>query len=1211
MKKRLLVILVFFILFLCGCSLFPTNKTESTDFREKIYKLAADSGYEGTYEEWLESIAGDQVELIVDEEGNLKWKYASEKNADYRFLFSMTSLQGTNGEDGNGIEKIELTGSEDLNDTYTITYTNGTTSTFVVKNGAKGDPGHTPEIKIGENGNWYVDDKDTGVASNIKGDTGNGIEKIELSSQEGLKDTYKITFTNGATYTFDVNNGAKGDTGNGITKIELTGDEYPIYTYTVYYTDGSTFAYQVTSGLSAYELYKNAHADYTKTESEFLSDLVNGRLADKETFTVKFNTNCDETIEDIVVNKLDKVSKPSEPKKDGYTFLGWFVEDEKWIFSGCVVTENMTLEAKWQANTYKITYDANGGVVASPSQSILFDNEFILQSPTKDGYRFGGWFYEDALVESGVYKYTKDITITAKWDPLYTIVLNSNGGTSLENIAVTGSRTINSLPTPTRDADRFLGWYFNDELVELPFTYNGENTEIEFVALWKEVAGDYEFIALDDNSLKITKYNGTDTDIIIPNVINGKDVVELETSLFEGNASISKITLQSNIKTIGNNAFANMANLEEVIINPEVTNYGEKLLLNSLNLKKLTITASSTMLMSFYDFDEANIPNGLTVTIIPGDPYVNPNEGIFKNMTENSSINVVLHETWTHVMGFVGCKFLKSIAIPSTVTGIGIGSFAVFSGCINLEAVYIDDISSWLQIAQEDGPLLYAHNLYIKGELVKDLIIPEGVTSIASFALRGCLSLESLTLPSTMTYLGNSCLAGCSNLKYLIIPEGVTKIGNQAFSGCSSISTLVIPESIRNVYSGTFNDMDSLEAVYYKGTRSQWFQYLANCFSQYDDIIIEYESNVESIERMIGEDLSYITTDTGNMHGLHLENTEIVDCNIPEGISVIPFKMFYDCVTLENITLPDSINTIESYAFYGCSSLMDIHIPNSVQKIGDSVFDNCKSLKSLILPETINSVGYFTQSFSNWKNLTSITIPNGVTRIGDAAFAGCTSLTSITIPNSVTSIGNGAFTRCNSLTSIAIPNSVTNISEFAFNECTSLTSITIPNSVTDISGYTFYNCTLLTNIAIPNSVTSIGEYVFYHCYALTSITIPNSVTNLGEHAFHECTSLTSITIPNRVTNIGEYTFLGCTSLTSITIPNSVTSIAASAFANCKKMKDVFYMGNEAEWNAIVIATDNDYLSNASIYFYSENEPVESGNWWYYDTDGTTIIKKVI
>ena len=162
-----------------------------------------------------------------------------------------------------------------------------------------------------------------------------------------------------------------------------------------------------------------------------------------------------------------------------------------------------------------------------------------------------------------------------------------------------------------------------------------------------------------------------------------------------------------------------------------------------------------------------------------------------------------------------------------------------------------------------------------------------------------------------------------------------------------------------------------------------------------------------------------------------------------------------------------------------------VTIPNSVTSIGYRAFYNCRNLTSIAVPNSVISIGEM--AFSYCSSLTSITIPNSVTSIGHGAFQQCRSLTSITIPNSVISIGRVAFSYCSSLTSITIPNSVTSIGEGTFWNCTSLKSITIPNSVTYIGEYAFESCEALTNITIPNSVKEIGSYAFGSCLSLTSV----------------------------------------------------------------------------------------------------------------------------
>ena len=138
------------------------------------------------------------------------------------------SAEGLNGDIGNGISSIFLSGTEGRVDTYTVIYTDGTTTFFTVTNGSQGEQGpqgiqgiqgvpgtngkdgHTPVITI-QNGNWYIDGVDTTQSAiGLKGDDGNGIASVEKTGTEGLVDTYTIIYTNGSKTTFTVTNGAQG-----------------------------------------------------------------------------------------------------------------------------------------------------------------------------------------------------------------------------------------------------------------------------------------------------------------------------------------------------------------------------------------------------------------------------------------------------------------------------------------------------------------------------------------------------------------------------------------------------------------------------------------------------------------------------------------------------------------------------------------------------------------------------------------------------------------------------------------------------------------------------------------------------------------------------------------------------------------------------------------------------------------------------------------
>ena len=133
---------------------------------------------------------------------------------------------GQDGEDGNSIVSIAKTNSSGNVDTYTITFSDGSTSEFTVTNGTNGiqgiqgvpgKDGVTPEVKIGENGHWIINGIDSGVNATgpegKPGEDGRGIASIKLSTTKDNVDTYEITYTDGTKDYFIVRNGVDGKPG--------------------------------------------------------------------------------------------------------------------------------------------------------------------------------------------------------------------------------------------------------------------------------------------------------------------------------------------------------------------------------------------------------------------------------------------------------------------------------------------------------------------------------------------------------------------------------------------------------------------------------------------------------------------------------------------------------------------------------------------------------------------------------------------------------------------------------------------------------------------------------------------------------------------------------------------------------------------------------------------------------------------------------------
>ena len=111
-----------------------------------------------------------------------------------------------------------------------------------------------------------------------------------------------------------------------------------------------------------------------------------------------------------------------------------------------------------------LTFDANGGSVSSSTMEVTNgENVGTLPTPTRDGYRFDGWYVDGVKINSGdVWNYTEDKTAIAQWTQIYTLTLNANSGTvNPSTMSVINGESIGTLPTPSRAGYRFNGWYID------------------------------------------------------------------------------------------------------------------------------------------------------------------------------------------------------------------------------------------------------------------------------------------------------------------------------------------------------------------------------------------------------------------------------------------------------------------------------------------------------------------------------------------------------------------------------------------------------------------------------------------------------------------------------------------------------------------------------------------------------------------------------
>ena len=210
--------------------------------------------------------------------------------------------------------------------------------------------------------------------------------------------------------------------------------------------------------------------------------------------TLKFETNGGSSIDNQHITHNHLASKPTDPLKEGYTFGGWFIDEQltkPWDFAADQVTADTTLYAKWTINTYSVDFDSNGGTLITSLTDIPFGT--LLSQPTppiKEGYTFNGWYIDKQLTRSWDFaadQVTADTTLYAQWTiNTYSVYFDSNGGTLITSLTDIPFGTLLSQPTPPiKEGYIFGGWFIDEQLTkQWDFTADKVTGDTTLYALW-------------------------------------------------------------------------------------------------------------------------------------------------------------------------------------------------------------------------------------------------------------------------------------------------------------------------------------------------------------------------------------------------------------------------------------------------------------------------------------------------------------------------------------------------------------------------------------------------------------------------------------------------------------------------------------------------------------------------------------------------------
>lgn len=275
---------------------------------------------------------------------------------------------------------------------------------------------------------------------------------------------------------------------------------------------------------------------------------------------------------------------------------------------------------------------------------------------------------------------------------------------------------------------------------------------------------------------------------------------------------------------------------------------------------------------------------------------------------KNSSPNLITLDLSAVNMKDIPNDFLRdkssllSIVLPNNTEVIG--SYA-FYNCKRLKEITLPE------------SLKEVSNYAFYNTAFGSVVLPEGLTKIASNAFDDCYYLESVNIPTEITRIENNTFSDCRSLQSIVLPEKVTHIGSYAFDGCSALASVTFPNNISGINEYAFRNCSSLAAL---DLPQELTMIGANAFSGC--------SALTSLE-------------------------------IPSKVIIINSSAFRDCDNLKTVNVDGSIRSIQGEAFYSCENLESVTLSGTLLQCGSSVFGACGKLQSVtcqaLFPPTVSN----------------------------------------------------------------------------------------------------------------------------------------------------------------------------------------------------------------------------------------------------------------
>ena len=426
---------------------------------------------------------------------------------------------------------------------------------------------------------------------------------------------------------------------------------------------------------------------------------------------------------------------------------------------------------------------------------------------------------------------------------------------------------------------------------------------------------------------------------------------------FDGCKSLASIAIPTSVKTIGNYAFNSCTALTEITVPGSVESIGDYAFNSCTALTNAILEAG---IKTIGDYAFYNTP--------------------LKEITLNEGLETIGEYCFSASRD----RAIEPVYIPSSLTSVGADAFMNF----NCRYVNISDLTAWCNIDfgnENSNPAAYRQGLYLNGEKIEDLVIPESVNAIKDYAFCFNSTLKSVEFNDALQSIGFCAFYECNGLQTVTFNEALQSIGTGAFYRCRGLQTLKFNDALQSIGTSAFHYCDGLKTVKFNDALQIIGKNAFNGCNGLTAAVIPGDVTV------IGDN-AFAST---NVHDLTFaygaKPIEVASnaFNIPTSLSWDrPIEsLTLDVSSLQNLTIGNSVKEIPSGKFKGVTDLSNLTLGNSLTAIGDEAFSGCTALTEVILPPSVETIG--ASAFAGNTELTSIIMGHKVTTIGEKAYDLC------------------------------------------------------------------------------------------------------------------------------------------------------------------------------------------------------------------------------